>query len=371
MGSDKDLTIGLALSGGGFRATLFGLGGLWRLNEAGLLGRLGRVTSVSGGSILAGILAHNWHRLSFEDGGASNFEVVIAQPVREFCSHSIDIKTTLLGHLVPFKTSGEFLARRYAKDLFGETLLQALPNPKHENAPHFIFYATNMQTGRSFRFRQDYIADYYLGMSYSTEVLLADAVAASSAFPPIFSPVILKTEPGAWEKPLRDLPNLEKLRRRIVLADGGVYDNMGLEALLDNVDIILVSDAGAPFEIDESPFEDDLLQLGRVRDILIDQTRGLRKRWLISDFESGRRRGGYWGIGTRIGDYHDPNALVTDNDVTDALEHIPTRLNGFAEREQGRLINWGYALADVALRTRAKLNIAPAQGWPVPEWALD
>lgn len=370
MNSENNLKIGLALSGGGFRATLFGLGSLWRLNEAGLLGRLSRITSVSGGSILAGILAHRWRQLSFSEGRASNFASVVAQPVREFCSHTIDIGAAVLGHLMPFKTSGEFLAKRYAKDLFGETLLRELPDHKSGDAPGFIFYATNMQTGRSFRFHQDYIADYYIGISRTTDVLLADAVAASSAFPPIFSPVILNTEPGAWEKPLRELPNLEKLRRRIVLADGGVYDNMGLEALIDNVDVILVSDAGAPFEIDESPFEDDLLQLGRVRDILIDQTRALRKRWLVSDLEIGRRRGSYWGIGTKIEDYHDPNALVNDNDLTDTLEHIPTRLNSFAEREQGRLINWGYALADVALRKRAKLDIPVAQGWPVPEWPL-
>lgn len=371
MDSGNGLKIGLALSGGGFRATLFGLGSLWRLNEAGLLGGLERVTSVSGGSILAGILAHNWRRLDFTGGRAGNFEAVVVKPVCDFCSQSIDIKTAVLGHLVPFKTSGEFLAGRYAHDLFGETLLRELPDPGKEAAPRFIFYATNMQTGRSFRFRQDYIADYYLGFSRSTDVRLADAVAASSAFPPVFSPVIVKTDPDTWEKPLRDLPNLAQLRRRIVLADGGVYDNMGLEALLDTADIVLVSDAGAPFEIDESPFEDDLLQLGRVRDILIDQTRALRKRWLVEDFQAGRRRGGYWGIGTRIGDYQDPGALTADNDITAALENIPTRLKKFEAREQGRLINWGYALADVALRTRAKLGIAAAQGWPMPEWPLN
>lgn len=320
---------------------------------------------------MAGILAHRWRQLDFVDGRAGNFEEVVAQPVREFCSHTIDISTALLGHLIPFKTSGEFLAKRYAKDLFGETFLRELPNPKNEPAPRFIFYATNMQTGRSFRFCQDYIADYYLGKSNNTDVQLAEAVAASSAFPPIFSPVIIKSEPATWQNPLKDFPNLEKLRQRIVLADGGVYDNMGIQALLDNVDIILVSDAGAPFEIDESPFEDDLLQLGRVRDILIDQTRALRKNWLVSDFIAGRRRGGYWGIGTKIADYQDPNALVTDNDITVALEDIPTRLNSFAPREQGRLINWGYALADAALRKRADFVLDPGEGWPMPEWSLN
>ncbi|WP_300320190.1 patatin-like phospholipase family protein [Accumulibacter sp.] len=368
---EQQATIGLALSGGGFRATLFGLGSLWRINEAGLLRRLARVTSVSGGSILAGILAHRWRQLSFVDDHASNFEEVVAQPVREFCQQTIDVSTALLGHLTPFVSSGEFLARRYARDLFGDTLLRQLATPADDHAPRFIFYATNMQTGRSFRFRQDYIADYVLGISYNSEVLLADAIAASSAFPPIFSPVVLKTESAAWEKPQRELANLDRLRQRIVLADGGVYDNMGLEALLDNVDIVLVSDAGAPFAIDESPFEDDLLQLGRVRDILIDQTRALRKRSLVGDFEAGRRRGAYWGIGTAIADYDDPQALAGDSSTTAALQDIPTRLKNFSARKQGQLINWGYALADSALRRRARLPIDPPRGWPVGAWPLD
>ena len=370
MRTDEPPSIGLALSGGGFRATLFGLGSLWRLNEGGLLRRLTRVTSVSGGSILAGVLAHRWRQLNFVDDQADNFEQVVAQPVRNFCNQTIDISTALLGHLTPFLSSGDFLARRYARDLFGETLLRQIATPADDHAPRFIFYATNMQTGRSFRLRQDYIADYVLGISYKTEVTLARAIAASSAFPPIFSPVVVNSETGAWEKPQRELPNLDQLRRRIVLADGGIYDNMGLEALLDKVDIVLVSDAGAPFAIDETPFEDDLLQLGRVRDILIDQTRALRKRWLIGDFEAGRRRGAYWGIGTAINDYDDYDALTDDNAVTAALQHIPTRLKAFTAKEQGQLINWGYALTDTALRTRADLPLDAPRGWPDGAWPL-
>lgn len=49
-------TLGLAFSGGGFRATLFSLGTLWRLNDAGLLGKLDRITSVSGGGDTGGHL---------------------------------------------------------------------------------------------------------------------------------------------------------------------------------------------------------------------------------------------------------------------------------------------------------------------------
>ena len=50
-------SVGLSLSGGGFRATLFHLGAIRRLNEFGILPKLTTVSSVSGGSILNGFLA--------------------------------------------------------------------------------------------------------------------------------------------------------------------------------------------------------------------------------------------------------------------------------------------------------------------------
>lgn len=361
-------SIGLALSGGGFRATLFGLGSLWRLNDAGLLGNLDRITSVSGGSVLLGVLAHRWNLLHFVDGRAANFAEVVAQPVRDFCSHTIDIQAGLAGLLVPGKTPGDFLARRYAKDLFGDTTLHQLP-VAGDGRPKFIFYATNLQTGRSFRFRQDMVADYLLGVSHTTDVPLAVAVAASSAFPPIFSPVVLETDPGAWTDGA-EVPNLAALRRRIVLADGGIYDNMGLESLVDNVDVMLVSDAGAPFEIEEKPHEDNILQLGRVRDILIDQTRALRKRWLVSEFENQRKQGAYWGIGTAMAKYDPAPRMAEDTPASDALERMPTRLASLDAVQQGHLVNWGYALCDVSLRARAGLPVPMATSWPLPDHPL-
>ena len=50
-------SIGLSLSGGGFRATLFHLGAIRRLNEFGILPNITTISSVSGGSILNGFLA--------------------------------------------------------------------------------------------------------------------------------------------------------------------------------------------------------------------------------------------------------------------------------------------------------------------------
>ena len=77
----------LCLSGGGFRATLFHLGVIHRMNELGILGKLSTISSVSGGSILNGVLAIRWSRLTYDPatGMFTNLDEEIAQPVRDFC----------------------------------------------------------------------------------------------------------------------------------------------------------------------------------------------------------------------------------------------------------------------------------------------
>ena len=77
MADDKEFA--MALSGGGYRATLFALGSLWRLNDFGLLSRINRMTSVSGGSITSAFLAMKWKDLDFsrENGIASNLRTVV------------------------------------------------------------------------------------------------------------------------------------------------------------------------------------------------------------------------------------------------------------------------------------------------------
>src|SRR6266853_1274551 len=73
----------LCLSGGGYRAMLFHLGTLWRLNELGLLKGLKKISSVSGGSITAGVLGLAWKNLDFEvSGKAVNFEQLVVSPIR-------------------------------------------------------------------------------------------------------------------------------------------------------------------------------------------------------------------------------------------------------------------------------------------------
>ncbi|MEI6503809.1 MAG: patatin-like phospholipase family protein, partial [Armatimonadota bacterium] len=73
--------VALCLSGGGYRATLFHAGALWRLNELGYLPKLDRISSVSGGSVTAGLLGARWGRLLLNSQGISgSFEKEIIAP---------------------------------------------------------------------------------------------------------------------------------------------------------------------------------------------------------------------------------------------------------------------------------------------------
>jgi len=360
--------IALCLSGGGFRATLFNLGTLWRLNELRLLPALKAITCVSGGSITAGILAHRWKELVFQNGTASNFEMVVARPLQEFCAKRIAVPSALAGILNPFRTIGDEMSECY-EQLFGKSTLQDLPG---DDAPLFIFYATSLQTGRSVRMTRRYLADYLVGMLPHPDISLARVVAASSAFPPILSPQIIKTNPALWVDTEGAILTDEKWRRELVLTDGGAYDNMGLEAVWDRYETVLVSDAGAPFTFDEDPPADWVRQPIRVMDIMTDQARALRKRWLIRDFKSGRQ-GAYWGINANIASYASPgiNPIVFDSDLTQSLAKIRTHLDPFSAEEQGHLINWGYALTDVALRRWVPALAAVPGELPIKEFSLE
>jgi len=356
---------GLALSGGGFRAALFHVGALRRLVEFGLLHRLARISSVSGGSIVTGRLAEVWDEFSAEPTVAS-YERCVAVPLREFCRLHIDAVVLSEGVLSPARTAADFLEEQYRSHLFQKRLDQ-LPG-----TPTFVFNATNLQTGRSFRFGKKYMGDYRLGLIDGPTLPVARAVAASSAFPPFFSPVII-SDPGEFKYVQgADLNKDPEFTRKLFLGDGGIYDNLGLETVWNRYDTVLVSDAGAPFAIGPVPHVDWLRQTMRALDIATDQSRGLRKRALIADYVANVRKGAYWGIETDIGAYGLADALPCNSDKTSALARMRTRLNPFSDEEQGLLINWGYALADAAMRRHAPdlVTAAPAPSWPERGHAL-
>src|SRR5262249_60875896 len=82
-GNKFEAGIGIALSGGGFRAMLFHAGALMRLNELGILSRAARISSVSGGSIASGLLAAVWGQLGSPnaEGAFALFQQKYVEPI--------------------------------------------------------------------------------------------------------------------------------------------------------------------------------------------------------------------------------------------------------------------------------------------------
>jgi NTE family protein len=359
--------IGLALSGGGFRATLFHCGALCRLDELGFLARLDRVSSVSGGSITAGVLATRWSALRFEGDVAKNLRELVILPLQAFCHRTVDAPAIGLGTLLPGHRPSDLLQAEYAEHLYGKATLQDLPD-----RPRFVFNATNLATGVSFRFSKPYAGDYRIGLIKSPVFPVALAVTASSAFPPFLSPVVISVDPSAFERVEgADLFDQVEYRKRLLLTDGGAYDNLGLETVWNRYETVLTSDAGAPFGLQLDPETAWHSQVLRALDIATNQSRGLRKRILVDDYKRGIRKGAYWGIDTDILEYGLADALPVLPSRIRELAGMRTRLNDFSDEEQGRLINWGYAVCDAAMRRYVTAGAGPPPAWPVPELRLD
>jgi NTE family protein len=353
--------VGLCLSGGGYRAMVFHLGALWRLNELGWLPRLDRVSSVSGGSITAGALALAWPALEFDDDGvATRFVERVVVPVRALADHTIDESAIVVGLLTPDRI-GQRLSAAYREHLFGDATLQELPP-----TPRFIINATNLASGALFRFTREEVADWRVGHILSPAITVADAVACSSAFPPVLSPFELDLRDGRWETERGNELRTDGFRGRLRLTDGGVYDNLGLETVWKRCRTVLVSDAGGQMDDDADPPEDWIRQTLRVLSVIDNQVRDLRKRQVQSGFLQKLRDGAYWGIRSDLAHYELGDALEAPYERTLELAETPTRLERLTDARQERLVNWGYAVTDAALRRWVQPGAPPPTGYPYP-----
>jgi NTE family protein len=354
--------VALCLSGGGYRAMIFHVGAIWRLNELRYLPKLERVSSVSGGSITAGVLALSWPRLQFDDDGfATNLDEQFVQPLRKLASKTID-KGAVIGGIVLPGTISDRVAGAYRKHVFGKASLQDLPDK-----PRFVINATNFQTGALWRFSKPYMADYRVGMVRDPKVELAVAVAASSAFPPILSPVQLSIDPGSFDPAERGPLHEPPYTTDVVLSDGGVYDNLGLETAWKRYKTILVSDGGGKMGSQPKPKHDWARHAYRALGVIDTQVRNLRKRQVVAGYLSGDRDGTYWGIRSHIGDYGPPagSLLVPDASAL-RLAQTATRLKGMDDTLQERLINWGYAICDAGMRRWVEPDAPPPADFPYP-----
>jgi NTE family protein len=354
--------IALCLSGGGYRAMLFHLGSLWRLNEFGYLPKLTRISSVSGGSIVAGILGLTWNRLAFDPNGvATNFEAELVPPIRAMAGKTIDDASIIGGIFTPGSIADQ-LTDAYRKHLFGAATLQDLPD-----APEFVINATSVQTGALFRFLKAYMADYRVGRVRRPKLELAVAVAASSAFPPVLSPLRLELDASDWAPPSRlaseDL-HREPYLTDVVLTDGGVYDNLGLETAWKKFRTILVSNGGGKLQPEPDPKGDWARHAMRINEVIDNQVRSLRVRQVIGAFEAEERSGTYWSIRADIASYATPQALPCPVEQTIRLAEIKTRLKRLDAAVQERLVNWGYAITDAAMRRWVEPRLAAPPGFP-------
>jgi NTE family protein len=351
----------LCLSGGGYRAMLFHVGVLWRLYETGLLQTVKRISSVSGGSITAGMLALKWRQLSFVPARLlSDFVPLVVSPIRVLADETIDADAIFWGAVLPGRVSDQ-VAKAYDTHLFKGATLQDLPDE-----PRFVLNATNVQSGAVWRFMKPYMRDYRVGEVKNPKISLAQAVAASSAFPPVLSPFEMRLDADAFTpKSGQDLQR-KPFTTHVFLTDGGVYDNLGLETAWKRYETVLVSDGGGKLQPEEEPKSDWARHAYRVLDLIDNQVRSLRKRQVIDSYKSGVRKGAYWGIRTNIADYKLADPLNCPHDRTMALAETPTRLKRLDDNVQERLINWGYAVCDAALRKHVDSQMKKPADFPYP-----
>jgi len=338
--------VALCLSGGGYRAMLFHVGVLQRLNEAGWLARLDRISSVSGGSITAGVLAVGWNDLGFDSNGvAARFDEVVAKPIRKLAKHTIDVPSVVVGLLEPLSSIGHHVAAAYKHHLFGDKTLQVLPE-----RPRFVINSTNLASGELFRFSKPYAADWRIGRINSPDIPVATAVACSSAFPPFLSPYRLDLSHQTWTTDVGNDLTTPDYRGDLRLSDGGVYDNLGLETAWKTCRTVLVSDAGGHIAPEAEPPGDWGRHMLRVLQVIDNQVRSLRKRQVIGGLARGDRDGVYLGIRSDVADYNLADPMPANPDVTIKLAALSTRLAETDDDIQEKLINWGYVMGDTGLR---------------------
>lgn len=325
--------IGLALSGGGFRAAAFHLGVFRKLESLGLLAKLDLLSCVSGGSIAGGFLAASW-------GQAGVFDALHVY----LRTKSIAVASFLGGALDPFHTRLEKLAQTYDRDLFqGRTLGQLA------SAPRTYLNATNLATGNMFFFvggggGPAEIGEHELGVVEAPDFPVSLAVAASSAFPPVFPPLRLSEQ---QYPPARDV-------EYVTLADGGVYDNMGVNPGLrprNELDYLIVSDGGRPFAIETQPTDSGTAVLKASIDIMMEQIRGLEFDRMEHRHRSGRGPKPMWfSIDSLEGEVQAGDAAFASR--------VSTNLKELDEAEMTVLSRHGGGLLEARLRRYAPELVA-------------
>jgi NTE family protein len=377
------MKIGLALSGGGFRATVFHLGVLARLADENRLEQVEFLSTVSGGSLCAGLV----HALNgFRWPASRDFiarilprarELLITQDLQIALIWST-VKSILRSPLTLFESRAAALSELLRTHWGVAASLSDLPE-----RPRWMINATCYETARNWRFERFQMGDYRFGYSRDTQgVRLSEALAASAGFPGLIGALALDTHGRAWFRYTDASAGVSELTSphvhlkratepippaypRVHLWDGGVYDNLGLEGLHNfregwraNMDFLIVSDASgrsgpAKYQIGPSA----LLRI--ISGIMMDQIRSLRSRAVLERMVTHGDPGGFLQIGNTCQYVLDHSPRRDDAarlcpgclspEEADAAANMPTVIRRLSPEEFRRLFRHGFEVADYTL----------------------
>ncbi len=200
------------------------------------------IGGVSGGSITAAAIVEHWDQVedSFIDG-SSLLNTGLAAQLLRLTSKTIDRGAVLKGIIVPGVPASDFIADKLDKYVYKRALLRSILSP---NRPKLDLISTNMLANRAavltdryfgeppYFFRPDAKGGYRASNLYDVgDLRLSKIVAASSAFPPFLAPV-------RWQ--------LDSTSEELVLADGGIADNLALLACREKETSIVIDARAIP-----------------------------------------------------------------------------------------------------------------------------
>ena len=354
------MRIGLSLSGGGFRATFFHLGVIRFLQECGRLKDVTHICSVSGGSIVGAHLAQNWHRYT---RNLSGFDEAADEIMRfgQLDLRGRVVRRWLLSYLIPplrflpahWWERTALLQRFYDTHLYRKATLNALDAlDGGTRPPELHLLATSLTTGNMCSFTKDgFWTDDETNIKFIRAGILrlSLAVAASSAFPPLFPPVRLTRHMlGASTSEMPYDPEY--------LADGGIYDNLGLHKFHRlnqqnplNIDLLIVSDAGGEFDWEtRKRFASIFSRSVRSADILMKRNAELQLGRVPLPVDIPASRIITCGIRAVVATRDYPAAL--NEDLQQKIKRIRTDLDRFSLLELSSLQSHGFGVARACLQ---------------------
>lgn len=354
----KISNIGLALSGGGIRATIFHLGVIKWMAEKNLLENIVRITTVSGASLGIGLI-YSQNKGKWPDSQMYLDEILPT------------VQNIILG-----KNIQNIALRKLAMlPYYWNKKVNLLANVLQEQweisgnlsdlsiKPLWYINCTTYETGKRFRFSQEKMGDYILGYVENPNITIADAIASSAGFPVFIGPYKLNTHKYTWIKSKyakKDWTPPEE--KYIHLWDGGVYDNFGLESiykmdnggcLSDGVEYLIISNASSSIKYKKRT--NPLSNLKRLLKISMDQVAALRSR-NVMDYIKRTQNGMYIKIGNSaemIADASCADKSLKEELVfncmssSDALKvrNYPTTLNRPSKEDFDLILQHGYEVA--------------------------